>query len=209
MTAALSLIHRYEPGADATAPALLLLHGTGADEHDLIGLGRMVAPSSTLVSPRGSVREGPANRWFRRLAEGVFDEPDLIRRAGELAGFVREAMAAYGLSRPPVALGFSNGANIAAGLLYRHPDVLSGAILLRGMKPLAGERPGPLNGKPVLLLSGRNDPFAPLPAREALASDLVEAGVALDARITGEGHGLVEADLLAMQEWWTKTAAGL
>jgi phospholipase/carboxylesterase len=206
MSATLSLIHRHEPGADLSAPALLLLHGTGADENDLIGLGRMIAPEATLISPRGPVKEGHANRWFRRLAEGVFDEPDLIRRAADLATFIREAMVAYGLARPPVALGFSNGANIAAGLLYLHPDALSGAVLLRAMKPLAAAMPPALSGKPVLLLSGQNDPFASARSRDALVADLKAAGASLDARITGEGHGLVQDDVTAMQGWWQAQA---
>lgn len=207
MSAALSLIHRHEPGADPSAPALLLLHGTGADENDLIGLARMVAPEATLISPRGPVKEGSANRWFRRLTEGVFDEPDLIARTDQLAGFITQAMTAYGLSRPPVALGFSNGANIAAALLYRQPQSLSGAMLLRAVKPLAAATPPALAGKPVLLLSGRQDPFAPLPRREALADDLRTAGAALDARVTGDGHGLVQDDLVAMRDWWAALTA--
>jgi phospholipase/carboxylesterase len=207
VSAGLSLIHRHEPGTDSIVPALLLLHGTGADENDLIGLGRRVAPTATLISPRGPVKEGAANRWFRRLAEGVFDEPDLISRACDLAAFIREAMTVYGLAQPPVALGFSNGANIAAGLLYLHPDALSGAILLRAMKPLAATTPQPLAGKPVLLLSGRSDPFAPARSRDGLAADLMQAGATVDARITGEGHGLVQEDVTAMQGWWAAQAS--
>ncbi|MFL5151592.1 MAG: alpha/beta hydrolase, partial [Microvirga sp.] len=112
----LSFIHRYEPAITANAPPLLLLHGTGGDENDLVPLGRAVAPGSALVSPRGKVVENGMPRFFRRLTEGVFDEADLRRRADELAGFIAEARAAYELA-PPIALGFSNGANIAAALL--------------------------------------------------------------------------------------------
>jgi phospholipase/carboxylesterase len=111
----LSFIHRFEPATDAAAPPLLLLHGTGGDENDFLPLGRAVAPGSALLSPRGQVPENGMPRFFRRLAEGVFDEADVRRRAHELAAFVAEARKAYGLAAP-VALGFSNGANIAAAL---------------------------------------------------------------------------------------------
>ncbi|MFL5200046.1 MAG: alpha/beta hydrolase, partial [Microvirga sp.] len=154
----LSFIHRYEPATAPDAPPLLLLHGTGGDENDLLALGRAVAPGSALVSPRGKVVENGMPRFFRRLSEGVFDEADLRRRADELAGFIAEARAAYGLAAP-IALGFSNGANIAAALLLLRPETLAGAILIRAMVPLA-EPPTPdLAGKPVLILSGSADPI--------------------------------------------------
>jgi phospholipase/carboxylesterase len=201
MSAQLSHHHRFLPASSQDAPTLLLLHGTGADENDLIPLARMVAPEAGLLSVRGQVKEGLANRWFRRMAEGVFDEEDLAIRADALAAFIQEAGRAYRLPHPPVALGFSNGANIAAGLLWRHPEALSGAILMRGMTPFRESAPRSLGGKPVLLLSGRHDPFAPAASRDALADHLEQAGAALDHRITGEGHGLAEADVAAAKEW--------
>src|SRR5450755_4513769 len=121
----LSFTHRFEPGG---APPLLLLHGTGGDENDLLPLGRMVAPGAALLSPRGKVLEGGMPRFFRRLAEGVFDEQDLRRRTQELADFVEDARRAYGFEAP-VALGFSNGANIASALLLLRPAALAGAAL--------------------------------------------------------------------------------
>ena len=120
MSAGLSFVHRYEPAAQPERPPLLLLHGTGGDEHDLIPLGRMLAPGAALLSPRGKVLEGGMPRFFRRLAEGVFDEEDVRKRAHDLADFVETARAAYGLPAP-VAVGFSNGANIAAALLLLRP----------------------------------------------------------------------------------------
>jgi phospholipase/carboxylesterase len=201
MSANLSHIHRFIPGGAPDAPTLLLLHGTGADENDLIPLARRVSPEASLLSPRGQVKEGMANRWFRRMAEGVFDEQDLGARADALAEFVEQARQSYALPAPPIALGFSNGANIAAGLLWRRPEALAGAVLLRAMVPFRSATPPMLAGKRVLLLSGRNDPFAPAASRDALAMRLVEAGATLDHRITGEAHGLTEADLAAAQGW--------
>ena len=135
MTQDLSFIHSFEPGTSTAAP-LLLLHGTGGNENDLLPLGKTLAPDRSLLSPRGKVLENGMPRFFRRLAEGVFDEQDLIKRAHELADFIVEAGEAY-RQASPIAVGFSNGANIAAAILLFRPEVLSGAILLRAMVPLA------------------------------------------------------------------------
>ena len=132
----LSFIHRYEPATETGRPPLLLLHGTGGDETDLLGLGRTISPGSALLSPRGKILENGMPRFFRRLAEGVFNEEDVRLRANELADFVTEARKAYGIEAP-VAVGFSNGANIAAAMLMLRPDVLAGAALLRPMVPLS------------------------------------------------------------------------
>jgi phospholipase/carboxylesterase len=196
----LSFVHRYEPATIANAPPLLLLHGTGGDENDLLALGRAVSPGSALLSPRGKVSENGMPRFFRRLAEGVFDEADLRRRADELAGFVAEARAAYGLAAP-IALGFSNGANIAAALLLLHPDALAGAILIRAMVPLA-EPPKPdLAHKPVLILSGSADPIVPPDNAARLSAQLADAGAEVTHRIVPVGHGLSQADVALAKEW--------
>src|SRR5713226_5032801 len=142
--------HRFVP-AHVIPPGrvLLLLHGTGGDENDMIPLGRDLDPTAALLSPRGNVLENGMPRFFRRLAEGVFDEEDVRRRAVELSDFVAEAREAYGIAAP-FALGYSNGANIAAAVLLLRPDVLAGAILLRAMVPLSHEPQADLTGKPVL-----------------------------------------------------------
>lgn len=198
--AELSFLHRFEPGRDPAATPLLLLHGTGGDENDLIQLGRMIAPDAPLVSPRGKVMEGGMPRFFRRLREGVFDEADVRLRAGELATFVAEARAAYGLAAP-IAVGFSNGANIAAATLLTQPGVLAGAVLLRAMVPLAEPPAADLAGTPVLLLSGGMDPIVPEENAARLAGQLTAAGARLDHRTLPVGHGLSQADLTLARDW--------
>ncbi|GJD48741.1 Putative hydrolase MhqD [Methylobacterium crusticola] len=197
---ALSFTHRFEPAAAAGTAPLLLLHGTGGDEADLLPLGRALSPGAALLSPRGPVVENGMPRFFRRLAEGVFDEDDLRRRAGALAGFVAEARAAYGIGAP-VAVGFSNGANIAAALLLLHPGSLAGAVLLRAMVPLAEPPHVRLAGEPVLILSGRTDPVVPAANAARLAAQLRAAGAAVTHETLLAGHGLTPGDLVRARAW--------
>ncbi|WP_324133668.1 alpha/beta hydrolase [Bosea sp. (in: a-proteobacteria)] len=193
-TATTDFIHLYEPGGDPARAPLLLLHGTGGDERDLIGLGRAVAPGAALLSPRGKVLEGPMPRFFRRLAEGVFDEDDLRRRTHELADFIEASRARYGLQQP-VAVGFSNGANIAASLLLLRPEVLAGAALLRAMSPFAQPPQADLSGKRVLILSGAMDPIVPADDVGRLAKTLSGNGASVDHRTLPAGHGLSQPDI--------------
>ena len=206
MAPELAYIHRFEPGADPTLPPVLLLHGTGGDETDLVPLGREIAPGAALLSPRGNVLEGAMSRFFRRFREGLFDEDDVRRRAGELANFVSEARRAYGLDQP-LALGYSNGANIAAAVLFLHPKALAGAILLRAMTPLT-DLPSPdLSGVPVLILSGLNDPIASRSSAEKLATALAAAGARVERDNLPAGHGLTEADLTRAKAFYAREAA--
>lgn len=200
-----SFIHRFEPATDAGSPPLLLLHGTGGDENDLLGLGKMISPGAALLSPRGRVLEHGMPRFFRRLAEGVFDEDDVRRRAHELGDFVAEARKQYGLAAP-IAVGFSNGANIAAALLLLKPDVLAGAILLRAMVPLsdlpeANQLKAQLGGKPVLLLSGQADPIVPASNSARLAALLSQAGARVTHKVLPAGHQLSQADVSLARDW--------
>ncbi|MCK1310571.1 alpha/beta hydrolase [Bradyrhizobium sp. 166] len=201
-----SFIHRFEPARDAGSPPLLLLHGTGGDENDLLGLGKMISPGSALLSPRGRVLEHGMPRFFRRLTEGVFDEDDVRRRALELGDFVAEARQRYGLAAP-VAVGFSNGANIAAALLLLKPDALAGAILLRAMVPLSDPPKVNLAGKPILLLSGQADPIVPASNSARLASLLSEAGAQVGHKVLPAGHQLSQADVTLARDWIGKFAA--
>jgi phospholipase/carboxylesterase len=196
----LGFIHRYEPGSVAGAPPVLLLHGTGADEHDLIDLGRAVAPGSALLSPRGKVIENGMPRFFRRLAEGVFDEADVHRRADELADFIEAARQRYGLAAP-IALGFSNGANIAAAMMMQRPQALAGAVLLRAMVSLAEPANSDLTGKKVLILSGAQDPIVPADIAAGLAAQLRERNASVEQRILPAGHGLTSADVTLAAAW--------
>jgi phospholipase/carboxylesterase len=196
---ALGYIHHFEPGPDAARP-LLLLHGTGGSETDLLPLGRAVAPGAALLAPRGPVLEHGMPRFFRRRAEGVFDEADLRRRTEDLAAFVAAARTRYGLGAP-VAIGFSNGANIAASLLLRRPEVLAGAILLRPMVPFAEPPAADLTGRPVLILSGIMDPVVPAENARRLAAQLAAAGAAVEHRMLPAGHGLSQADVSLATGW--------
>jgi phospholipase/carboxylesterase len=195
-------IHRFEKGRPEEH-LLLLLHGTGGDENDLIPLARMIAPMASLLSPRGKVLENGMPRFFRRLAEGAFDEDDVRRRANELADFVTNARTRYGVASP-IALGYSNGANIAAALLLLRPSELAGAILLRAMPPLAHPEPIKLNGVPVLLVSGANDPIIRPESAAKLASLLERNGAVVKHRVSPAGHELSQADVTLAKDWLNK-----
>lgn len=200
-----AFVHRFEPSDDPSARTLLLLHGTGGNESSLLGLGRALAPRAALLAPRGKVLENGMPRFFRRFAEGVFDEADLRERAGELAAFVSEARTTYGLPSP-VALGFSNGANIAAAVLLLHPDVLAGAILLRAMAPFTEAPAAELRGKPVLLLSGSADPIVPEETAARLVAQLEGSGAHVEHHVLPAGHELTHADMDLTQAWLAKHA---
>ncbi|MEK9281977.1 alpha/beta hydrolase [Bradyrhizobium sp. ISRA442] len=201
-----SFVYRFEPASSAGSAPLLLLHGTGGDENDLLGLGRMISPGSALLSPRGRVLEHGMPRFFRRLAEGVFDEEDVRRRALELGAFVDDARERYGIAAP-VAVGFSNGANIAAALLLLKPEVLAGAVLLRAMVPLSDPPKAELKGKPVLLLSGQGDPIVPATNSARLAALLSEAGASVTHKVLPAGHQLTQADVALARDWIGNVAA--
>jgi phospholipase/carboxylesterase len=168
--------HAWLPGTEQ--PPLLLLHGTGGDEHDLLGLRDQLAPGSPTLSPRGTVQEQGMNRFFRRLSEGVFDEDDLRVRTDELAAFLAAAEQEYGVQPGGwLAVGFSNGANIASALLLRHPTALTGAVLLAAVAPFNDEGPsdGALTGKNVAVVNGRQDPLVNREATTRLV-DLLRRG---------------------------------
>jgi predicted esterase/catechol 2,3-dioxygenase-like lactoylglutathione lyase family enzyme len=203
---ALGFVHRYiPPGANgelAGGTTLLLLHGTGGDEEDLLPLGQALLPGAGLLSPRGKVLERGAPRFFRRLAEGVFDQEDLERRTEELAAFIEAAANTYHLERDGiVAVGFSNGANIAASLLLRRPGLLRGAVLLSPMVPFEPDALPHLDGTPIFIGAGRNDPIAPPAQAERLAELFRSAGAEVHLHWEPGGHALTRGELDAAGEW--------
>ncbi|MEP6729352.1 MAG: alpha/beta hydrolase [bacterium] len=189
-------VHKWIPAAVPRLPTLLLLHGTGGDENDLLDLGRMLLPGAALLSPRGNVLEHGAPRFFRRLAEGVFDIEDLHQRSGELADFVDAAAAHYGFSLDSVmAVGYSNGANVAASVLLSRPSVLAGGVLFRAMVPFEPTTSPSLSGKRVLISGGRVDQMISQTGTERLAAILRSAGAEVDLEWQPAGHGLITADV--------------
>jgi predicted esterase len=204
----LGFVHRFFPGESGVT--LLLLHGTGGDENDLVPLGRELAPGAAILSPRGQVSEYGAARFFRRLAEGVFDHEDLVFRTHELAGFIEAAAEEYGLDLSRlVAAGYSNGANIAASLMLLHPGLLRAAILLRAMVPFEPDEIPDLSGVPVFLAAGRRDQMIPPQNTERLAEILREAGADLDLRWRNTGHPLTYEEVAEAKEWLSRTLPNL
>jgi phospholipase/carboxylesterase/glyoxalase family protein len=198
----LGFAHRFLPGSPSL-PVLLLLHGTGGDESDLLPLGEGLLPGAPRLSPRGKVLENGMPRFFRRLAEGVFDLDDLRKRTDELADFVEAATEAYGLNgHRMIAVGLSNGANIAASMLLLRPGTLGGALLIRPMVPLVPETLPDLRGVSVQINAGQVDPLVPPPQSESLAQLLTDAGASVKLHWIAGGHALTREDLEAGREWF-------
>ena len=200
----LSFIHHFDPGTNPSAPPLVLLHGTGGDEFDLVALGHKLSPGSALLSPRGKVSEHGANRFFARLAEGVFDPAEVTRRTHELADFITAAVAEYHLdSKRLIAVGLSNGANVAATMLQLRPGVIGGAVLFRPMvvlnQPAAA---GTLTDQRVLITSGTHDPIVPDDQPKRLAALLTAGGAKVSVEMFPTGHGLVAGDLIVGQKFF-------
>jgi predicted esterase len=203
MDADLGFEHLFRESRNPQAPTLLLLHGTGGTEHDLIPLGDSLSADARLISPRGKVLERDMPRFFRRLAEGVFDLDDLRFRTHELAQFVVAAAEYYGFdAKRVVAVGFSNGANIAASTLLLEPGVLAGAILFRAMVPIVPDPLPSLEGTPVFMSNGRTDSLIQAPEAERLASILRQAGADVTLEWQPGGHQLTRQDLAQAQQWW-------
>jgi len=202
MSVDLGCVHCYLPGENESGPTLLLLHGTGGNEEDLIPLGQELAPGAAVLSPRGKVSEYGAPRFFRRLAEGVFDHEDLLFRTHELAEFVEAASEAYGLDPSKVvAVGYSNGANVAASMILLHPGLLRAAVLFRAMVPLEPDVTPDLSGMPVFLAAGRMDRMIPPDNTQRLADILDEAGADVDLRWRDTGHPLTYEEVGEAKEW--------
>ena len=195
-------VHNWIASPSGDATTLLMLHGTGGDENDLIPLGRMLRPTANILSPRGNVLENGAPRFFRRLAEGVFDMEDLARRTDELAAFVDGAAAKYGFDPDKlVAVGFSNGANIAASVVLKHAGTIPSAVLLSAMVPFEPKSKIDLSGTRVFLGAGRNDQMIPAANVERLAELLRESGADVTLHWQNGGHTITNDELAAAQKW--------
>jgi phospholipase/carboxylesterase len=202
MSADLGFTHRYLPGEDEASPTLLLLHGTGGNEEDLVPLGETLAPNAAFLSPRGKVLEYGAPRFFRRLAEGVFDHEDLLFRTHELAEFVQAASEEYGFDLSKVvAVGYSNGANVAASTILLHPGLLRAAVLFRAMVPFEPDVTPDLSEMPIFMAAGRMDRMIPPDNTKRLADILLEAGADVDLRWHDTGHPLTYKEVGEAKTW--------
>lgn len=196
-------IHEFVPGSSNRT--LLLLHGTGGNERDLIPLGRELDPTAALLSPRGKALENGMPRFFRRLAEGVFDLEDLQKRTHELADFVAAAADRYDIdNKNIIAVGYSNGANIAASVLLLRPETFASAVLFRAMVPLEPEKPPELANVRVWVGAGNHDPIIPTSETQRLVNLLRTAGADVTVRFLSAGHALAPADISLAHDWLHK-----
>ncbi|MFD1356552.1 alpha/beta hydrolase [Fictibacillus halophilus] len=195
--------HLFKKGSDERKPVLLLLHGTGGNEEDLLALADMISPDSAVLSVRGNVSENGMPRFFRRLAEGVFDEEDLIFRTKELNEFIDESANKYQFDRNNVvAVGYSNGANIAGSLIFHYKNALKGAILHHPMVPRRGIDLPDLTNLPVFIGAGKNDPICPAAETEELENLLTNAGAKVHVKWENMGHQLSRAEVEEAAEWF-------
>ena len=200
MKAGLDFVHEFVPGSSKRT--LLLLHGTGGNEHDLIPLGREIDPAAAILSLRGKVLENGMPRFFRRLAEGIFDEEDLKRRTHELADFVGAAAQHYQFAADKVvAVGYSNGANIAASLLLLRPATLSAAILFRAMVPLVPEKLPDLSSVRLWIGAGNHDPIIPISETQRLLELVRNARADVTIRFFTAGHNLTNNEIEIARDW--------
>jgi len=200
MKAGIDFVHEFVPGSSTRT--LLLLHGTGGNEHDLIPLGHELDPNSALLSPRGKILENGMPRFFRRLAEGVFDVEDLKQRTNELADFVAVAVKHYKLAAEQiVAVGYSNGANIAASMLLLRSETLRSAVLFRAMVPFVPEKLPDLSSVCVWIGAGNQDPIIPTSETQRLVELLRNAGADVTIRFANATHALTDADVKTARHW--------
>ena len=197
--------HIFKKGTNSTKPTLLLLHGTGGDESSLLSLARIIDPEASILSLRGGVLENDMPRFFRRLSEGVFDEEDLIFRTEELHNYLDEAAHIYNFDRQNVlAVGYSNGANIAASLLFHYQNALKGAILHHPMVPRRGIALPDVSKTSIFITAGTNDPICPAKETKELESLLKEAGAKVDLHWTNNGHQLTITEAHLAAKWYSK-----
>lgn len=205
MTDDLGFVHRFLPSEGAASrDTVIALHGTGGDENDLISLGQTIAPGAAILSPRGNVLENGAPRFFKRLAEGVFDPQEVRSRGEELARFIQAATTRYALDPERIfALGYSNGANAASTVMFIRPGLIKGAILLRPMLVYEPEKPADLSGSSVFISAGRMDPIVPTRSVERLAELFQSARAKVTLKWQMVGHNLVPSEVNEAAAWLT------
>ncbi|AZN42643.1 alpha/beta hydrolase [Paenibacillus albus] len=197
--------HLFEAGKNADKPTLVLFHGTGGTENDLIPLARLISPESSILSVRGNVLENGMPRFFRRLAEGVFDIEDLKFRTVELYDFLNNAADEYSLDRNNfVAIGYSNGANIAGSLLFHYKDAFKAAILHHPMVPIRSIALPDLSNVPIFIGAGKNDPICSASETEELEQLLSGAGASVNIHWEDYGHQLTRTEAQAAGEWFNQ-----
>lgn len=202
MTEDLGFIHRFIPAEDVSAETLLVLHGTGGNENDLVGIGQAIAPGAAILSPRGNVLENGAPRFFRRLSEGVFDPKEVRSRGEELARFIRAAIVTYRLDPSRVfALGYSNGANIASTVMLIEPGVIQGSILFRPMVVYEPPEKNDISGSSVFISAGRMDPIVPTASVEKLAEMFRSANADVTLKWQLAAHNLVPSEVREAADW--------
>ena len=203
MTEVLGFVHRFVPAEDsASGETLIVLHGTGGNEDDLVGIGQAIAPGAAILSPRGNVLENGAPRFFKRLAEGVFDPKEVRARAEELVRFIRAAIAKYGLDASRIyAFGYSNGANIASTVMFIEPRLLQGAVLFRPMLVYEPEEQSNLTSASVFISAGRLDPIVPVKSVERLVELLESSHAEVTLEWQQAGHNLVPSEVREAADW--------
>lgn len=198
--------HVFQKGKDTSKPVLLLLHGTGGNELDLLPLAEIIDPGASVLSVRGNVLENGMPRFFRRLAEGIFDEEDLIFRTKELNEFLNEAAKTYEFDRNNIiAIGYSNGANIAASLLFHYEDALKAAVLHHPMVPRRGIQLPNLAETAVFIAAGTNDPICAPSESEELNTLLENANANVTMHWENRGHQLTMGEVEKAKEWYDNT----
>jgi phospholipase/carboxylesterase len=199
----LGFIHRFVPAEDQSAGTLLVLHGTGGNEDDLVGIGQAIAPGAAILSPRGNVLENGAPRFFRRIAEGVFDPKEVRSRGEDLARFIRAAVVTYRLDPSRIfAMGYSNGANIASTVMLIEPGTIQGSILFRPMLVYEPAEKHDLSGSSVFISAGRMDPIVPTTSVEQLAEIFRSANADVTLKWQLAAHSLVPSEVREASEWF-------
>lgn len=198
-----SFVHIFKKGNGKTT--FCLLHGTGGDENDLVPIARSIDPHAGVIGIRGNVSENGMNRFFRRHAEGVFDQEDIILQSGNMMAFLQKAAAHYEFTlQHTTFLGYSNGANIATSVLFLHPQIVQSAILLRPMLTLVPDIAPDLSGHKIFIAAGLHDGLVPVEHTNKLADLYRTYGAVVELAWLNAAHGLTREDIEKAKIWYKK-----